>query len=102
MFAVVTIAGKQYEVSEGDILVVDKIDGKVGDTVTFDHVLLTHDKGKTVVGTPMVSQVKVKAKIVAQEKGEKLEVRRYKSKVRYRRSNGFRAQMTRIQVQTIA
>lgn len=101
MFAVVTIAGKQYKVKSGDILLVDKIEGKAGDTVTFDHVLLTNDKGKTIIGTPLVAGGKVKGKIVAQEQGEKVEVRRYKQKVRYRRQNGYRANLTRIEIVSI-
>ena len=101
MFAVVTITGKQYKVKVGETILVDQIEGKAGDTVTFDHVLLTNDKGKTIVGTPTVTGVKVKGKIISQEQGEKIEVRRYKQKVRYRRQNGFRANLTRIEIVTI-
>ncbi len=98
MFAIVTIAGKQYQIARGDVLTVDKIEGKVGDSVTFDHVLLVSDEKKTQVGTPVVSGVKVKAKIVAQQQGEKVNVRRFKSKVRYRKSIGFRPQETKIEI----
>jgi large subunit ribosomal protein L21 len=101
MFAVVTIAGKQYNVAQGDVFVVDKIEGTVGETVKFDHVLLTSEKGVTNVGTPVVAGATVKAKIVAQEKGEKLEVRRYKSKVRHRRQIGFRPMLTRLEIVSI-
>lgn len=102
MFAIVTISGKQYKVALGDVIVVDKIEGNVGDTVKFDHVLLTSDTKDTKVGTPTVAGVQVKAKIQAQEKGEKIEVRRYKSKVRYRRHNGFRSQLTRLEITAIS
>jgi large subunit ribosomal protein L21 len=101
MLAIVTISGKQYKVSTGDRIEVDKIEGKVGDAVQFDHVLLTNDKGATKIGTPLVGGVKVKAKIVAQGKGEKIEVRRYKSKVRYRRHIGFRPSITQIEITAI-
>lgn len=101
MLAVVTISGKQYSVAKGDIVLVDKIEGKEGETINFDHVLLTSDKDKTNVGTPVVTGVKVKAKIVAQEKGEKLEVRRYKSKVRHRRKIGFRPLYTKLEIVTV-
>jgi large subunit ribosomal protein L21 len=101
MFAVVIIGGKQYKVKVGDSILVDKIEGKTGDTVTFDHVLLTNDKGKTVVGTPDIAGGKVKGKIIAQEQGEKIEVRRYKQKVRYRRHTGYRADLTRIEIVSI-
>jgi large subunit ribosomal protein L21 len=101
MFAIVVIAGKQYKVQKGDVLSVDKIEGNVGDALTFDHVLMVIDEKKTEVGTPVVSGTKVKAKIVAQEQGDKLNVRRYKSKVRERRSIGFRAQLTEIEIVAI-
>lgn len=101
MFAVVTISGKQYTVRVGDVVDVDKIDGKAGDVVSFDHVLLTSEKGKTSVGTPVVSGAVVKAKIIAQFQGEKIAVRRYKQKVRYRRHIGFRAQLTKLEIVSI-
>ena len=101
MFAVVEISGKQYIAAVGDKLVVDSIDGEVGSTVVFDHVLLTSDGKKTVVGTPYVKGATVTVKIDGQEKGEKLEVRRYKQKVRYRKHIGFRAHETQLTVVSI-
>lgn len=101
MFAVVVISGKQYRVSKGDVISVDRLEGEAGDAVSFDRVLLTHDDHETAVGTPVVSGAKVKAKIVAQEKGDKVEVRRYKSKVRYRKATGFRPQYTKIEIVSI-
>lgn len=101
MFAVVAINGKQYTVAKGDIVLVERLEGEVGETVTFDHVLLTNADGKTHVGTPAVRGVSVKAKILAHEKGEKLEVRRFKAKVRTRRKTGFRPQLTKLQVVSI-
>ena len=101
MFAIVTISGKQYIVSTGDVIEVDKIEGKAGDSVSFDHVLMTGDKGKTQVGTPLVTGVKVKAKILALKQGEKVDVRRFKSKVRYRKQKGFRAQRTQLEITTV-
>ncbi len=101
MFAVVTISGKQYNVAQGDVVLVDRLDGEVGATVNFDHVLLTNDKGVTEIGTPVLSGAVVKAKIVAQEKGDKIEVRRYKSKVRHRRKIGFRPQYTKLEIVTV-
>ncbi len=98
MFAIVTIAGKQYTVKAGDVIEVDRIEGKEGDSVTFDHVLLTGDQKGIKVGTPTVSGAKVKAKIVTQMQGEKVDVRRFKSKVRYRKAIGFRPQLTKLEV----
>lgn len=101
MFAVVTISGKQFTVKQGETITVEKIDGKVGDTLTFDHVLLTSKDGKTEIGTPVVTKAVVKAKIVGQEMGEKLAVRRYKQKVRYRRHVGFRPQITKLEIVSV-
>ncbi len=101
MFATVVIAGKQYVVAPGDTIIVDHIDGNVGDSMTFDSVLLFNDGKKTEVGTPIVKGVKITAKITSQEKGEKLHVRRYKHKVRYRKSTGFRAHETTLLIEKI-
>ena len=101
MFATVVIAGKQYIAAPGDTIIVDHIEGKVGELVVFDTVLLFNDGKKTVVGTPVVKGVKVTAKITSQEKGEKLHVRRYKQKVRYRKSTGFRAHETTLLIEKI-
>jgi len=101
MFATVVIAGKQYMVAPGETIIVDHVDGIVGDTIVFDSVLLYSDGTKTHVGTPTVAKIKVTAKITSQEKGEKLHVRRYKQKVRYRKSTGFRAHETTLLIEKI-
>lgn len=102
MFAVVEISGKQYIAAPGDHLVVDRIDGEVGATVTLDRVLLKTDGKNAIVGTPFVNGAKVTAKIEKQGRGEKLNVRRFKSKVRYRKSIGFRAYETEISIVTVS
>jgi len=102
MFAVVKVSGKQYKVSVSDVIDVDRIVGEEGSEITFTDVLLKDDGGTVTIGHPTVSGVKVIAKIVKQYRGEKINVRRYKSKVRYRKSNGFRPSLTQIQVQSIA
>jgi large subunit ribosomal protein L21 len=102
MLAIVTISGKQYKVSKGDIISVDHIEGNVGDTIALDHVLLTQEKDSIKVGEPTVKGASVKVKILAQEKGEKIDVRRYKSKVRYRKHIGFRAHLTKLEITAIA
>ncbi len=100
MYAVVRIAGKQYRISEGQTVVVNRIEGKIGDTVTFTDVLLLTN-GTVQVGTPTVAGASVTAKILGQGKGEKIHVRRFKSKVRYRRKKGFRPLETTVQILTI-
>jgi large subunit ribosomal protein L21 len=101
MFAIVTINGKQYTVSVGDNIEVDSIPGNAGDILTFDHVLLVSDDKKTKIGTPVVAGLKIKAKILSQKQSEKVEVRRFKSKVRYRKHIGFRAQKTQLEITAI-
>jgi large subunit ribosomal protein L21 len=101
MFAVVAIGGKQYKVSPKDVVSVEKLDQKVGDTVTFESVLLFENDGKITVGAPNVKNVHVKAKVLSQEKGEKIAVRRFKSKVRHRKHTGFRPQITKLEILTI-
>lgn len=101
MFAIATIAGKQYALTPGAEIDVDRISGAEGDVIAIDQVLL-RDTGKSVdVGQPTVKNAKVEAKIVKHFLGEKIHVRRYKSKVRYRKHTGFRAHLTKLQIQSI-
>lgn len=101
MFAVVMIGSKQYKVETGDIITVPKLSGTLAATVTFDHVLLTSSSGKTKIGTPTIPGAKVTAKILSQEKGEKIGVRRFKAKVRERRHVGFRPKLTKLEILSI-
>ena len=98
MFAVVTIGGKQHKVAPKDIILVNQIEGKEGDTLEFSDVLLISDDKKVSVGKPLVKGAKVTAKVLGQEQGEKVTIRRFKHKVRYRRHAGFRAQLTRLEI----
>jgi large subunit ribosomal protein L21 len=102
MFAIVKIAGKQYKVEKDAEIDVDRIDGEEGHTVELTDVLLRGNETKTDIGTPLVSGAKVTAKIVKQFQGEKLKVQRYKQKVRYRKTTGFRAQLTRLAIIAIS
>lgn len=102
MFAIVKISGKQYKVDQGSVLDVDRIEGNVGDTVTFSDVLLRGSDTGVDVGTPTVTGAKVTATIEKQGRGEKIDVARYKHKVRYRRHIGFRAELTTLKITTVA
>jgi len=97
-YAVVRIGGKQYKVSKGDILEVDKQDVKPSEQIIFDDVLLLASNGKTKIGNPRVSDIKVKGKVLEQKKGKKIRVAKFKAKVRYRRVMGFRPFLTRLQI----
>lgn len=102
MFAIVTVNGKQYKVEPESTLEVERLEGNVGEILTFDQVLFLHDGKKIEVGRPTVKGHVLKAKILSQEKGEKINVRRFKSKVRYRRSRGFRPLLTKLSILSIA
>lgn len=101
MFAIVDIGSKQYKVQKGEVISVQKLDGEAGEMVTFDRVLLISDAKKTKIGTPTVKGAKVTAKILAQKKGEKIDIRRFKSKVRERRHIGFRPLLTELKILSI-
>jgi large subunit ribosomal protein L21 len=101
MFAVVKITGKQYTVKPTDIIEVDFLDGAAGDVITLSDVLLVKNEKLTKVGKPLVAGASVTAKIVEQKQGEKVEVRRYKHKVRHRRHTGFRAQLTKLEITAV-
>lgn len=100
-YVIFRAAGKQYKVSTGDTLDIDKILGEKGQEVVFEEVLLSSKDDDVVVGMPTVPGVKVKAKIVDQIKGEKVRVAKFKAKARFRRVTGFRSQLTKIQIESI-
>lgn len=99
-YAVVKTGGKQYKVSEGDILEVDKLNN-IGKTVSFDSVLLVVDNGKVEIGSPTVSGVSVNAAIIGDTKGKKIRVSKFKAKARYRRVTGYRHSFTQVKIETI-
>lgn len=97
-YAIVKIGGKQYKVSKGDILEVDRQNSELNGQVVLDDVLLFVSDGKIKIGKPKVANVKVKAKVLEHKKGEKIRVAKFKAKARYRRVMGFRPQLTRLEI----
>ena len=97
MYAVIATGGKQYRVSEGDVLLIEKIDAEDGATVSFD-VLLLSDGGDVRVGSPVLEGVKAEAKVLSQVRGEKIVVYKYKSKKDYHRKQGHRQPYTKIEI----
>lgn len=97
-FAVIKAAGKQYKVTPGLVLEIDKIEGEKGAALSFDEVLLTGDDKAVVVGTPTVKGATVSATIVDQVLGEKVRVAKFKAKARFRRVTGFRSKLTKIEI----
>jgi large subunit ribosomal protein L21 len=100
-YAIVRFGGKQYKVSKGDILEVDRQNVELNGQVVLDDVLLFVSDGKIKIGKPKVANVKVKAKVLEHKKGEKIRVAKFKAKVRYRRVTGFRPSLTRLQIEDI-
>ena len=100
-YAVIRTGGKQYRVSTGDVIEVEKLVGEPGDTVTFEDVLLQKADDKVVIGMPFIKELSVTGKVVDQFKHDKIRVMKYKAKVRYRRTTGHRQQLTRIKIETI-
>ncbi|MDO5298686.1 MAG: 50S ribosomal protein L21 [Clostridia bacterium] len=100
MYAIIATGGKQYRVSEGDVIYIEKIDAQVDSTVSFD-VLLVGNDGDVKIGTPVVEGVKVEGKVVGQIRGEKIIVFKYKSKKNYRRKQGHRQPYTKVEITKI-
>ena len=100
MYAIIATGGKQYRVSEGDVIYIEKIDAQVDSTVSFD-VMLVENEGEVKVGTPVVEGVKVEGKVVAQTRGEKIIVFKYKAKKNYRRKQGHRQPYTKVEITKI-
>ena len=101
MYAVIFTGGKQYKVSEGETLRVEKIPGEIGSSVSFDRVLMFSD-GKTIkVGQPTLADVAVQGHIVEQGKAKKVIVFKYKKRKRYRKKLGHRQQYTALKIDTI-
>lgn len=101
-FAIVETGGKQYKIAEGDVLNVEKLTGHApGDTVVFEQVLLIDDGTTTQVGTPYLTGKTVEVKLVADVKGKKLLIQRFKSKSNYKRRLGHRQQYSNVAVQKI-
>jgi large subunit ribosomal protein L21 len=101
MHAVIRTGGKQYYVTAGDILEVDKLAGNIGDTLVLNDVLLLAGNGDVTVGQPTVDGAAVTAKITGQYRGNKIMVFRYRPKKRIRVRKGHRQYLTRLHIQTI-
>ncbi len=101
MYAVIKTGGKQYKVSEGDKLRVEKLSCDVDTEVEFAEVLMVADNGDVKVGKPFIEGAKVVAKVVANGKGEKVVSFKYKPKTGYHRKKGHRQPFTEVVVTAI-
>ena len=100
MYAIIATGGKQYKVSEGDVIRIEKLDAEAGETVTFDQVLaVSGDKLK--VGCPTVEGASVSATVEKQGKAKKVIVYKYKRKTGYHKKNGHRQLFTQVKIDKI-
>lgn len=97
-YAVIETGGKQYRVSEGDHITVERLAIEAGSDVTIDRVLLMGGDGSTRIGTPVVEGASVTATVTEHNRGKKIEVFKYKAKKRYRRHTGHRQEQTRLTI----
>lgn len=100
--AIIAISGSQFKVEENQKLSVNNLNLKEGEKVTLDQVLLVSDDKEVKVGTPVVKGASVEFTVLKNFKGEKVRVFKYKQKSRYRKTRGFRAQLTQIQINKIS
>lgn len=101
MYAIIESCGRQYKVAEGDVVFFEKLDVEEGKKVTFDKVVLVSEDKKVEVGAPYVKGVKVEGKVVANGKGKKIIVYKYKAKKNYRRTQGHRQPYTKVEITKI-
>ena len=101
MYAVVTSGGKQYRVEAGNELILERVPGDAGASITFDRVLLVGDGDAVTVGTPTVEGATVSGTVLGEALGPKLIVFKFKQKATYRRKNGHRQHLTRVRIDEI-
>jgi len=101
MYAIIQTGGKQYRVSPGDSVKVEKLDGNVGDTVTFDSVLMIGGDKDPVIGTPVVKGASVTGTITEQDKAKKITILKFKRRTGYRKKMGHRQPFTRLRIEKI-
>ena len=99
MYAIIATGGKQYKVSEGDVIKVEKLDAEPGATVTFDQVVAVSDKELKVAGD--VANANVTATVMEQGRGKKVIVYKYKRKTGYHKKNGHRQAYTELKIDSI-
>ena len=101
MYAIIESCGRQYKVSEGDVVFFEKLDTEEGKKVSFDKVVLVSNDGKIQVGNPYVAGAKVEGKVVSNGRGKKILVFKYKAKKNERKTRGHRQDYTKVEISSI-
>ena len=99
-YSVIKTGGKQYKVTEGQSLLVEKLNIEKNKPIEFDHVLLLVEDDKAKIGQPLLN-VKVRAKVLDQVRAEKIDIFKYKAKTGYHKKMGHRQNLTKIQIEKI-
>ena len=102
MQAIIVTGGKQYNVKEGDVIFVEKLNAEAESTVTFDQVLAVLDGENSKIGAPVVEGATVEAKVVKNGKGKKIDVLKYKAKKNEKTHIGHRQPYTKVEITKIA
>jgi large subunit ribosomal protein L21 len=102
MYAVIKTGGKQYKVSAGDYLKVEKLDGDVGSKVVIDKILMVADGDDVTIGSPLVAGAKVNATVLSHGKGDKVMIFKFHRRKHYRKTQGHRQSYTEIQIDDIS
>ena len=102
MYAIVETGGKQFRVSEGDVIRTDLIETEVGSSVTFDRIVLAANGDDVTIGSPLVSGATVTGTVLRQAKDKKILVFKYKPKKRVRKLNGHRQRFAEVRIDKIA
>jgi large subunit ribosomal protein L21 len=101
MYAVIKTGGKQYKVAEGDTIKIEKLNAEVGDTVTFDDVKLVAKEEGAIIDPKELESVRVEGTVLAQEKAKKIIVLKFKRRKGYKRKQGHRQRVTKLQITKI-
>ena len=101
MYAIIESCGRQYKVAEGDVVFFEKLNAEENKEIVFDKVLLVSENENVKIGAPYVKGVKVEGKVVANGKGKKIIVYKYKAKKNYRRTQGHRQPYTKVEITKI-
>ena len=101
MYAVINSGGKQIKVTPGDVVRLELLEGKAGDQISLENVLLVNNDEDIQIGTPVVKGVKVSGTIMAQGRGDKIIVFKFKRRKMYRRKTGHRQSYTAVRVDSI-
>ena len=102
MYAIFTTGGKQYRVSQGDVLDIEKLDAEEGASVNFDNVLMVSNDDAVQIGAPYVAGGKVTAKVTGQGRGKKVEIMKFRRRKHHQKRTGHRQYITKVEITGIS